>query len=964
MLSLQLLGTPQISLNEIPLNEIPSGKNLALLAYLALENGPHPREKLAALLWSDQPQARAQSNLRMALYTLNQILPNVLIADRASVRLNPAMPLKVDLLTLQTTAKQPTASLNELQTTAQLWRGELLQGLSLSRAPLFEEWHTLRLERARLDLFGLLERLSNLAQQSGQAESAISALRQWLSLEPWSENTHRRLILALARAGLYTEALAQYETCRAILQRELGLEPMPETHQLAEQIKQARALPRRHNLPTLAPIIGREAELRQIHQHLLNPATRLLSLVGLGGIGKSRLALAAGQQLQHTFLHGIIRLAIETDTQVESLPSALLTALQHPLPPGATPQSALSDFLRERELLIILDGFEHILAAAPSLKTWLDQSPRLKILVTTRQSLQLRDEIILPLSGLPESQAAQMFSACAQRLSPRFNPQNDPAPLLEICQLTGGIPLALELAAAWTPHYPLTEIARQIRADSESLSGAFQDLPPDQRSLRAIIEFSWNLLTRENQTLLAALSVFRANFTHEQARQVSIASNAQLSLLAQNNFLQTISEQTLAMHEIVRQFAANQLARTPQNETSARRAHQTLFGNLLREQNALLTGGETTPHALQTLAEHHQDLRTAWETACQTADSAWLEAAAEPLHKFSEGQARYREGESLFALALASLPPASTPNRLRIHHAALLLRLGRLPEALAQAEAAQDETHPPTLQGFAANLLGILYTASAQPQKALSAYQHSIKAYQQTENTKELLKPLANLGPLLIRQNELERALQVLQEGLALARQHNDLRGQTHFLNNLGVVYFQKRDYPAAAQHYQNCANLCEQIGNDGVRLVSLYNLAEISLLTGNPAQALQTATQSAQLAETFADKRNQASALRILGQAQLALNQREQAKNTLQTALNLARQTASPAILLDAAYGWACFLLETDPTSNALEILAILRAHPASDPHLRQQADQLLAQHPNAPHFTPQEAEQKSKTL
>ncbi|NCC31172.1 MAG: tetratricopeptide repeat protein, partial [Chloroflexia bacterium] len=312
--------------------------------------------------------------------------------------------------------------------------------------------------------------------------------------------------------------------------------------------------------------------------------------------------------------------------------------------------------------------------------------------------------------------------------------------------------------------------------------------------------------------------------------------------------------------------------------------------------------------------------------------------------------------EVLFRRALATVTSPALRSRLNVHYAALLLRLGRLLEALEACEAAQDAL-PEDLAGFAANLLGILYAARGRNQEALMAYERSLEAYRRTGDNRQIVKPLANLGPLLLRLGRVEQALKTLREGLELARAIGDRRGETHFLNNLGLAYFQQQNYANACTYYQACADLCLELNNESVRMVALYNLAEIALIQDQAPTAQTLAQEAVGLAERFGDQRNQALALRILGMAELSLGQHEAAAPILGQALSLARTTQSPPVLLDAVYGWANLLLARGATDQAAELLALLRHHPATDRHLLAQAEERAGGLP-LPILSPIEAE------
>jgi len=399
-----LLGAPQIALgDDPPLTGFATSKAQALLIYLAVTGQPHRRDTLANLLWSETTDRKARKNLRDALSNLRKLIAPYLIINRQTVAFNLDSPSDMDVERFQAALQTETASSPELlQTALNLYRGEFLEGFHVRDAPAFEEWVLSQREW----LHGLAiqgwHSLSNHYAAQGEAgrNKAIEATAQLLALEPWREESHRQMMELLARDGQRSAALAQYETCRRILAEELGTEPMPETTALYERLKSAETAPS-PNLPPLSNrLVGRETELAQIKQYLAQPRTRLVTIIGPGGMGKTRLALEVATTQATTFLHGTFFIPLAPLQAADYLVSTIAETIGFAFKGGAAPTVQLLSFLSDKEMLLILDNFEHVMSGVDLLIKILAQAPTVKLLVTSRERLNLKEEWVLALKGL------------------------------------------------------------------------------------------------------------------------------------------------------------------------------------------------------------------------------------------------------------------------------------------------------------------------------------------------------------------------------------------------------------------------------------------------------------------------------------------------------------------------------------------------------------------------------------
>lgn len=533
-LGLSFLGTFQVVLDGQPITQFKGDKVRALLAYLATEaDRLHERSSLVSLFWPNMPEGRALRNLSQTLIRLREAIhdeqahPPFLSVTRHEVRWNAQSDYELDAAEFERLLKagREEAGSNAesaLATGVALYRGDFLKGFALADCPDFEDWLLLNRERYHHLALEALQKLADIRLAAGDYVQAQGYARQQVNLEAWREIAHRQLMRALALGDHRSEALAQFETCRRILAQELGIEPEAETIRLHEQIRAGKldavtvapASPHpviaspQHNLPAqLTPFIGREEELAQLDSLLRDPERRLITLIGLGSVGKTRLALAAARESIGRFDHGVwfAPLAgvsmradgITADASDEHaqeraqhvLAGAIADALGLTLTGHESPPAQLLNYLRSRELLLVLDNFEHFLsdvegskpqwgsASAGFIVTLLHTAPRVKVVITSRERLNVEGEVAVLLQGMPVPTGAakpniaeagagcvRLFVERAWRSSARLTVNADNlSDILRICKLVEGLPLGIELAASWVQHYSLGEIADAIQ---------------------------------------------------------------------------------------------------------------------------------------------------------------------------------------------------------------------------------------------------------------------------------------------------------------------------------------------------------------------------------------------------------------------------------------------------------------------------------------------------------------------
>lgn len=560
-LSLTFLGTFQVTLDGAAVTRFRSSNVQGLLVYLALQAGHAiSRDVLAALFWPDEPDSVARTNLRQTLYQLRKTIDAgddqrpFLIITRQTAQFNPDSDYILDV------EQFTTAVTGEVwETAVSHYSGELLPGFACDSMA-FEAW--LRPERERLHRQGLHALTALAEQQMGHGDlgaAQTTALRQ-LAIEPWRETAYQQLMRALALAGDRSAALAQFDRCYEALAAELGVEPNDETEALYEQIATGvigPIAPQVEGLPTPpTSFVGRLSEIGRVVQTLGQPDCRLLTLVGAGGVGKTRLAV----QVAHTFqaqterpVHFVSLLGMDNLGQLLAKIGAALDLL---LPNPQQAAAQIADALAGQRALLILDNAEPLVATAVTelvdfINTLTAAAPDLRIVATSRQPLQARQEWLLPLGGLTTPPAEQiteanwsqydaitLFVQRAQQANATFTlSRSNLAEVAALCRRLDGLPLALELAAAQTARRTVAEILAAVADSPAALHADWRDLPPRHRSLPAVFDQSWELLTMAEQQVLADTAVFHNGFSRAAARAVLGDGADHLEALAARSLL-------------------------------------------------------------------------------------------------------------------------------------------------------------------------------------------------------------------------------------------------------------------------------------------------------------------------------------------------------------------------------------------------------------------------------------------
>ena len=625
-------------------------KAIALLAYLAVTDTSHTRDHLATLLWPDYDRAGSYAYLRRTLWELNQVLGRGWIqADRERVRMERNSDLWLDTAAFSTLIHDDPGGKAELSEAVDIYRGDFLEGFAVADTAPFEDWQFQQCEYFHREYGETLRKLIEAHARIKEYEAALPYAQRWLALDTLNEAAHRDIMRILAGMGNRTGAIRQYETCVQVLKDHLGIGPQPETTELYEAILrgEVRAAPSDLDTPYSietshtvlhlpvfpTTFIGRRAELEQVKALIKEPTHRLISLVGPGGIGKTRLSVQAVSEVNGNFPDGVFFVPLGTVQNADAVLPAIAKALQvsffkeeeHPL-------QQLLAYLTDKRMLLILDNFEHLLDASEFVCELLKQSPNLTVVVTSRIRLNVQGEQLYPVSGMriadsdeastwedPEEQSrlfsgVQLFLERARRIQPGFGLTQETVPyVVRICQLVHGMPLGLELAAAWLELLPPDEIAAEIARSLDFLETGQVDVPVRQRSIRAVFESSWNLLSKAEQDAFLSLCVFVGSFSRAGAQQVSGASLRTLLGLANKSWLQQTEDGRFQLHELMRQYGVERLQADPTAWEIARNRHANYIIDFVSEQKTRMQSGDQITGVRALLDEYDTNVKLAWD---------------------------------------------------------------------------------------------------------------------------------------------------------------------------------------------------------------------------------------------------------------------------------------------------------------------------------------------------------------
>lgn len=632
------------------------------------------------------------------------------------------------------------------------------------------------------------------------------------------------------------------------------------------------------------PFVGRKAELASLATRLTDPDCRLLTITGLGGCGKTRLAQEVAAAEAGHFADGATFVALQSIPRADLILSAIAQSLGLVFYGDASFEQ-LAGFLSAKAMLLVLDNFEHLLDGAALVSDLLAAAPGLTVLATSREPLHLQEEWLFPLGGLSaplsvyssalmEYEAVQLFLAHARRVQPSFDAQSENEAVIQICMMTGGLPLALELAASWLKGLHASHIAQAMRHNLDLLSTNMRNIEPRHRSMRAVFDHSWELLSERERQIFAWLSVFRGGFASAAAEQVAGATLADLAGLVEKSLLQLDATGRFGIHELLRQYGTMQLA-TRQETDAAFAAHSGFYATLMRHHEASLKSPQQL-ETMQAIELDFENYRQGWEWALAKQHSANLhtmmhglylfgflgsrhvdtihmfqQTLAQPiaderllgrllarrwgsLHWWFQAETDYREAFAAIERALAIARAASDDFETAFCHLMAgyaLGGMGRRAEVAPHLEASRalfEKLGEPYYVAWALSRLGYLYAVLNDPDKEIVYTEQSLAIARTMHNRFVLFTCLYNLGSDYILNGDYSTGKQYGPEVLQFATETGQICQISHAWSLLALQAFCEGDYSACQEYSDQSVKVIEEII---LVVVQPYSLALLTLL-------------------------------------------------------------------------------------------------------------------------------------
>ena len=931
MMRLDLFGAPAL-VADGETHALPLERRHQLVAFLALKRTWVARAEIAALLWPDQTDKLASTNLRKALFRLqsSERLPRI-DADGGALRL----AVDTDVATFEQSVRD-----DRLADAVALRRGELLAGYDDDTSEAWSGW--LRYERDRLRDAWRGAALKCL-DTGLDADQGIALSATLLDIDPLDEAALRLHLGWLAKGGQAARARAAYRDFVRRLDAELGIAPGAELRALHDALGVARATERTPALPADDGFVGRSAERKRLAGYVARDDCRLVTLVGPGGVGKTRLARRVLDD-HASYGDGVAFVPLDDLTSSAELGTRLARELGVRLAGSGDPLDQVIAHLCERAMLLALDNFEQLAGDAATLQRILDACPRVKLVVTSRVRLALPGEWLLPLSGLPwpdaedvdrfeAFDAVRLFVRAAQRVEPALVPATEAAAILDICRRVEGLPLALELAASWTRVLSCEAIAHELREGTELLHAVDASRPARQASIEVVFDQSWKHLGTVEREVLARLSVFRGGFAPDAARAVCGAPLPVLGALADKSLVRKDGAR-LHLHPLVQQLAARRLG-DGEAHAAAARAHAEHYLRMVARSGSTIADGDRD--ALLAVEAEFENVRAAWRFVVASGLGDLAARCAVPLLSFCDLRGRLEDGLALMRQAAAS-SAAATDTSLRVLAEAcashLEYRLDRYPQALAVAEAAFAAADPErdvearvqALKTLAACSfrLGRLDDARRHYQSALDARPAGVHA----NHAAAMLDNLALVEHALGHDDE---ALDLSRRSLAIHRQLGDAAGVALCLNNLASMYMDLRDFVQAGACLREGLAIAERQGLTATRTLVLINLAQVAVEVEDDDAAGAAADRAREAADASRNRVMACWVHMIATRLGVRRGDLGRARAELVAALDIARTIQRPILQRSAIVTFAELLAGQGETRAARRVMTFVAAHPTT---------------------------------
>jgi predicted ATPase/DNA-binding SARP family transcriptional activator len=953
----RLLGRPRIE-TAGGSHAWPPERPYRVLSVLALRRGWVGRDELAALFWPAAAEGRPAANVRKALHLARGLAwLDGLEVQGGAVRWRVA----TDIDDFDRAARDGRC-LDALDIAA---AGELLDGMDEPALDAWTEW--LAGERAALRRRVRAMATSRLAVLVDAPADAAQLARRLLDDDPLDEDAAVALLSALRILGRDDEQRAAYRAYALRLDEELGVEPSHRVRRLLPDAAQAApaagAGPPAEAVAASGGLIGREPALDELTTLLASDGCRVLTLSGPGGVGKSSLAKQALRSLQRRFADGAYWIALDDLQDPAQVAARLAIELRLPSAGPQPPLPRVAEHLAEREVLLVFDNAEHLTELPRLVERLIERAPRLRVCATSRARLGIRGERLLPLAGLEcsprdvsdeavlASAAARLFTSAARSVQADFDPAPQAQAIGALARATGGLPLAILLAANWVRLLPVAEIDAELARSLDVLESADEgEERPEHRSVRATFERSWQLLTAREQRALAVLSVFAGGFSREAAHDVAGASLPLLAALADKSLLQLESGGRCSLHPLIRQFAGETLDADARADAQAGHAHH--FHRRLAQLTVAAQAADQA--ALDEIGADLENCRQAWRWAIAQRDAAAIAGSAMALKEYFNTRGRVAEGLELLHQARA-LADDSAPACAAILLSALAqthYRLSQLDEAAASARQGLRLARRAGHRGALVRCASVLGTCCWQwgrHQEAQRLLQQAERLARAGGDRRGAALAVHNLSLVEKALGHHARAAELMREWIAEQREQGEWLRLAMGLSNLAYVHQAQGEWSLAQASLEEGLALCDAHDLPMPRPALLANLAHNHAMRGRLDDAERVCAQLLDEARLKALADVEATALNQLVRVAILRGDLALARSRLAAATARATALGIEYVALDCVLSYARILCGEGRAAEAAPLLHQLLARSDLEPVDRADAQSCLHALPQA---------------
>ncbi len=829
-LLISLFGLPIFRTKEEEI-KLSRKKAMAIAAYLCVQRESHSRSRLASMFWPDLEESKSKAALRQNIALLKKsALGNFFQIDNQSMQFLAGDSVAIDVVDFQNSMidfesryKDQDISCDQsaialLEKALTLYSSDFLTGFMLGDTLDFDDWQFFQAEKYNKMAQFMMRTLMQIYRQNDNLDKAIRLGHKWLAIAPLEEKAYRTLMVLFYLSGQRNEALHYYKKCEHVLRQELDIKPAKDTIQLYQDIRcgqvqtqidsiiKSKTVEKRTSkldIPKpVSPFYGRKKEMNVIYEQLENPDCRLLTILGSGGIGKTRLALEIARTVESLYLDGIFFLSMLEIHSQKMIYHALAYIIDYDFDSSTDLARQLSAYLRNKKVLLILDDFEHLAEQCTVLDEILKFSSALTIIVTSRVRLRLHDEWCIDLRGFilpqpsPEKEllqnaAVQLFLHAGKKVKNDFAVTEDNSHyIIEICNLLDGIPLAIELAGSLLRILSCQEIFNEIKHDITILQSNYNDIPERHRSIQAIYDYSFNLLSEKEQTIFMQCAVFSSGMQRQAIEYVCKAGMKDLIQLVDKSLVLCHDCGRYQIHELIKQYSIDKLKNNALLYEETKTKHMKYYFCFLR--SVLKDEMAEIPELMsQSLHKERKNILDAWEWAVEKKKFSFIKENIKPLFNFFNYKGLFEEGKTTFEKTMNCLLPASNSpdisddelrGRLFFYIGLFQEHLGRFNESVVNFYSSQE-----------------YFIKAAKFEEAIIA-------------GKKLAFTLLDVG-------EVDKAESVIRETLTLSEQHNYIQYQPLILCSSAYIEAKKGNIDNVEAILEKSLKISEQHANHNFTL-------------------------------------------------------------------------------------------------------------------------------------------------